>query len=234
MYGKTVEFARQEWNGTQRGITMVEGALQVSTVTALCPPVAKPRNVSSMPACAQTSTVTHSRLDPHGFQLEDPGLSVLQNITGDVNATVVDFKSSALNDLRPAWEDVQRAADSFADNTVPVADKSTNGVLYFGNETWTSLQGAGAPALAPMAAPKVFRLFLTHAKAWAGPVETAGCQEIGRPTPLGFDRTLRLSSRFPAGIKRACIAFIVLHAGSMQVPEAVSSAASQSCRQRSP
>ncbi len=77
---------------------------------------------------------------------------------------MVDFKTSALNQLRPAWEDVQRAADSFADSTVNVADKTTNGVLYFGNETWTSLQGAGAPALAPLAAPKALLLFLITPK----------------------------------------------------------------------
>ncbi|CAL5222729.1 g5136 [Coccomyxa viridis] len=71
----------------------------------------------------------------------------LQNVT-------VNFKTDALNEMRPAWENVQRAADSFADSTVTVADKSTNGVLYFSNETWNSLQAAGAPALAPMAAPK--------------------------------------------------------------------------------
>ncbi len=72
----------------------------------------------------------------------------MQNVT-------VNFKTDALNEMRPAWENVQRAADSFADSTVTVADKSTNGVLYFSNETWSSLQAAGAPALAPMAAPKV-------------------------------------------------------------------------------
>ena len=79
----------------------------------------------------------------------------------------VDFKTSALSELKPAWENVQRAADSFADSTVKVADKTTNGVLYFGNETWTSLQADGAPALAPMPAPKVSILLSDHTpKLW--------------------------------------------------------------------
>lgn len=30
VYSQTVQFARQEWNGTQRAINTVEGALQVS------------------------------------------------------------------------------------------------------------------------------------------------------------------------------------------------------------
>ena len=79
----------------------------------------------------------------------------MQNVTSDLNETVVNFKTSALNELRPAWEDVQRSADSFANSTVNVAAQGTNGVLYFGNETWTSLQAAGSPALAPVTAPKV-------------------------------------------------------------------------------
>ena len=69
---------------------------------------------------------------------------------------MVNFKTSALSEMKPAWEDVQRAADGFANSSVNVAAQGTNGVLYFGNETWTSLQGAaGSPALAPITAPKV-------------------------------------------------------------------------------
>ena len=68
---------------------------------------------------------------------------------------MVNFKTSALNEMRPAWEDVQRAADGFANSTVNVAAQGTNGFLYFGNETWTDLQAVGSPALAPIVAPKV-------------------------------------------------------------------------------
>ena len=82
----------------------------------------------------------------------------LQNVTGDLNTTVVNFKTSALSEMKPAWEDVQRAADSFTNSTVNVAAQGTNGIVYFGNETWTSLQAAGSPALAPVTAPKVISL----------------------------------------------------------------------------
>ncbi len=88
----------------------------------------------------------------------------MQNVTSDLNDTVVNFKTSALNEMRPAWEDVQNAADSFANSTVNVAAQGTNGIVYFGNETWTSPQGAASPALAPLAAPKVlpFPVRLQH------------------------------------------------------------------------
>ena len=90
-------------------------------------------------------------------------------MTADLNTTVVNFKTSALNEMRPAWEDVQRAANSFADSTVNVATQGTNGVLYFGNETWTDLQAAGSPALAPVASPKVCCPLVDHRpKLWVG------------------------------------------------------------------
>ena len=80
-------------------------------------------------------------------------LYCVQNATSDLNSTVVDFKTSALNEMRPACEDVQRGADSFANSSVAVVSQGVYGVVHFGNKTWTSLQAAGAPALVPASGP---------------------------------------------------------------------------------
>jgi hypothetical protein len=85
-----------------------------------------------------------------------------QNATSDLNSTVVDFKTSALNEMRPAWEDVQRGADSFANSSVTVVSQGVYGVVHFGNKTWTSLQAAGTPALAPASGPTQVSHLLCH------------------------------------------------------------------------
>ena len=90
-----------------------------------------------------------------------PGLSVtncslpVQNATSDLNDTVVQFKTSALSEMKPAWEDVQHAADSFANTSLAVASQGVSGAVHFGNEKWTALQAAPGPAgaLAPVSAP---------------------------------------------------------------------------------
>ena len=85
-----------------------------------------------------------------------------QNATSDLNSTVVDFKMSALNEMRPAWEDVQRGANSFANSSVDVVSQGVYGVVHFGNKTWTSLQAAGTPALAPASGPTQVGHLLRH------------------------------------------------------------------------
>ena len=90
-----------------------------------------------------------------------PGLSVtnyslpVQNATSDLNDTVVQFKTGALSEMKPAWEDVQRAADSFANTSLAVASHGVSGAVHFGNEKWTALQAAPGPAaaLTPVGAP---------------------------------------------------------------------------------
>ncbi|CAK0783756.1 hypothetical protein CVIRNUC_006955 [Coccomyxa viridis] len=79
----------------------------------------------------------------------------LQNVTSDLNETVVQFKTSALSGMKPAWEDVQRAADSFANTSLAVASQGVSGAVHFGNEKWTALQAAPGPAaaLTPVGAP---------------------------------------------------------------------------------
>ena len=79
----------------------------------------------------------------------------VQNATSDLNDTVVQFKTSALSEMKPAWEDVQRAADSFANTSLAVASRGVSGAVRFGDERWTALQAAPGPAaaLAPVSAP---------------------------------------------------------------------------------
>lgn len=80
---------------------------------------------------------------------------LVQNVTSDLNETVVQFKTSALSGMKPAWEDVQRAADSFANTSLAVASQGVSGAVHFGNEKWTALQAAPGPAaaLTPVGAP---------------------------------------------------------------------------------
>ena len=83
-------------------------------------------------------------------------------MTSDLNNTVVNFKTSALDEMRPAWQDVQQAADSFANSSVDVAAQAGNVIVHFGNETWSSLQAAAGPALAPVSAHVEVSLLSGH------------------------------------------------------------------------
>ena len=127
-----------------------------------------------------------------------PGLSVIncflpvQNVTSNLNDTVVQFKTSALSEMKPAWEDVQRAADSFANTSLAVASQGVSGAVHFGDEKWTALQAAPGPAaaLAPVSAPSQVAVTGLYSCSAAGPslafLSVPAVTSAGRPARASF------------------------------------------------
>ena len=74
--------------------------------------------------------------------------AALQNTTSDLKQTVVNFKDSAMRELRPVTDEVEAAAERLSNTTVRVVSDGVSGVVSFGNNTWHAITDESA-ALGP-------------------------------------------------------------------------------------
>lgn len=83
----------------------------------------------------------------------------MQNSTSDLKQTAINFKESAMRELRPVTDQVEEAAERLSNTTVRVVSDGVSGVVSFGNDTWHALTDDSA-ALGPASAAPYGQVYL--------------------------------------------------------------------------